>query len=132
VLRWIGEGSYDEIVREIRRLLDAAELVRQLPAVSDLASRFARTGQPLHAGITNETHIGAERCDAMVVFRSSRGIPPFNRVCPRERATFVADDAVGRKATGEGTRVRRFFRCEVRGDWFRQADQHEGTSSIGG
>jgi thiol-disulfide isomerase/thioredoxin len=61
VRRWIGEGSYDEIEREIRRLLAAAHPGVQLPAVSELASRFAKTGQPSYAGITNETYIGAER-----------------------------------------------------------------------
>jgi hypothetical protein len=61
VRRWIGEGSYDEIEREIRRLLVAAQPDRQLPAVSELASTFAKTGQPSYAGITNETYIGAER-----------------------------------------------------------------------
>ena len=32
-----------------------------MPAVSELASSFAKTGQPSCAGITNETYIGAER-----------------------------------------------------------------------
>jgi len=61
VRRWVGEGSYDEIEREIRRLLVAAQPGSQLPAVSDLTSTFAKTGQPSYAGITNETYIGAER-----------------------------------------------------------------------
>ena len=61
VRRWIGEGSYDEIEREIRRLLVAANHGIELPAVSELASSFAKTGQPSYAGITNETYIGAER-----------------------------------------------------------------------
>jgi len=61
VRRWIGEGSYDEIEREIRRLLVAAHPASLLPAVSELASTFAKTGQPSYAGITNETYIGAER-----------------------------------------------------------------------
>ena len=61
VRRWIGEGSYDEIEREIRRLLVAAHPGSQLPAVSELASTFAKTGQPSYGGITNETYIGAER-----------------------------------------------------------------------
>lgn len=61
--RWIREGNYDEIEREIRRLLVAAQpgRQRQLPAVSELASTFAKMGQPSYAGITNETYIGAER-----------------------------------------------------------------------
>jgi hypothetical protein len=61
VRRWIGEGSYDDIEREIRRLLVAAHPGTQLPMVSELASTFGRTGQPSYAGITNETYIGAER-----------------------------------------------------------------------
>jgi len=61
VRRWIGEGSYDEIEREIRRLLVAAHPGDQLPTLSELASAFAKTGQRSYAGITNETYIGAER-----------------------------------------------------------------------
>jgi thiol-disulfide isomerase/thioredoxin len=61
VRRWIGEGSYDEIEREIRRLLVAAHQGSELPPVSELASTFAKTGRPSYAGITNETYIGAER-----------------------------------------------------------------------
>jgi thiol-disulfide isomerase/thioredoxin len=61
VKRWVGEGSYDEIEREIRRLLVAAQPGIQLPAVSQEASTFARSGQHSYAGITNETYIGAER-----------------------------------------------------------------------
>src|ERR1700752_1941574 len=57
VQRWIGEGSYDQIEREIRRLLVAANPGSHLPAVSELASTFAKTGQPSYAGITNETYI---------------------------------------------------------------------------
>jgi len=67
VRRWIGEGSYDEIEREIRRLLVAAQPGKQLPAPSELASTFAKTGQPSYAGITNETYIGAERREPGVV-----------------------------------------------------------------
>ena len=61
VRRWIGEGSYDDIEHEIRRLLVAAHHGSELPTVSELVSTFARTGQPSYAGITNETYIGAER-----------------------------------------------------------------------
>jgi thiol-disulfide isomerase/thioredoxin len=43
VRRWIGEGSYDDIEREIRRLLIAANRGSQLPAVTELASTFAKT-----------------------------------------------------------------------------------------
>ena len=61
VRKWVGEGSYDGIEREIRRLLVAAQPGIQLPAVSEEASTFAKTGQPSYVGITNETYIGAER-----------------------------------------------------------------------
>ena len=43
--RWVGEGSYDEIEAEIRRLLVAAKPGIQLPAVSpDGVARFDRSG----------------------------------------------------------------------------------------
>ena len=61
VRRWIGEGSYDEMEREIRRLLVAAHPGDQLPTLSELASAFAKVGQPSYAGLTHETYIGAER-----------------------------------------------------------------------
>lgn len=61
VKRWVGEGQYDEIESEIRRLLAATNPGVQLPAVSHEATMFARTGQPSYAGITNETYIGADR-----------------------------------------------------------------------
>src|SRR5262249_54899288 len=61
VRRWTGEGNYDEIEREIRRLLVAAHPETQLPSLSEIASTFGKTGQPSYAGITNETYIGAER-----------------------------------------------------------------------
>jgi len=61
VKRWVGEGRYDEIESEIRRLLAAGNPGVQLPAVSHEATVFARTGQPSYAGITNETYIGADR-----------------------------------------------------------------------
>jgi thiol-disulfide isomerase/thioredoxin len=61
VKRWVGEGQYDEIESEIRRLLTATNPGVQLPAVSQEATMFARTGQPSYAGITNETYIAADR-----------------------------------------------------------------------
>jgi hypothetical protein len=61
VKRWVGEGSYDEIESEIRRLLAAADSGVRLPPVSHEATVFARTGQPSYAGITGETYLGAER-----------------------------------------------------------------------
>src|SRR5262245_54483662 len=67
VRQWIGEGSYDEIEREIRRLLVAAHPESQLPTVSELASTFGKRGQSSYAGITNETYIGSDRRDPGVV-----------------------------------------------------------------
>jgi thiol-disulfide isomerase/thioredoxin len=67
VRQWIGEGSYDEIEREIRRLLVVASPDSHLPAVTELASTFAKRGQPSYAGITNETYIGADRRESGVV-----------------------------------------------------------------
>ena len=58
VKRWVGEGSYDEIESEIRRLLAAADSGVRLPPVSHEATVFARTGQPSYAGITGETYLG--------------------------------------------------------------------------
>jgi hypothetical protein len=60
VKQWVGEGNYDEIESEIRRLLVASPGI-QLPAVSREVTMFVRTGQPSYAGITNETYVGAER-----------------------------------------------------------------------
>jgi hypothetical protein len=61
VRTWVGEGSYDEIEREIRRLMVGVNPRVQLPAVTEETSTFAKTGQPSYAGVTNETYIGAER-----------------------------------------------------------------------
>jgi hypothetical protein len=61
VKRWVGEGSYDEIESEIRRMLAAAGPGVRLPSVSQEATMFARSGQPSYAGITGETYLGAER-----------------------------------------------------------------------
>jgi glutathione peroxidase-family protein len=61
VKRWVGEGRYDEIESEIRRLLTAGNPRVQLPAVSHEATAFARTGEPSYVGITNETYVGSDR-----------------------------------------------------------------------
>jgi hypothetical protein len=61
VRRWVGEGSYDEIEPEIRRLLVEAHPGIQLPVVTEEVSTFAKTNVPSYGGITNETYIGAER-----------------------------------------------------------------------
>jgi thiol-disulfide isomerase/thioredoxin len=61
VKRWVGEGRYDEIESEIRRLLAAANPGLQLPAVSNETAVFARAGEPSYAGITHETYLGSER-----------------------------------------------------------------------
>ncbi len=67
VKRWVGEGSYDEIESEIRRVLAAADPGVRLPPVSHEATVFARTGQPSYAGITAETYLGAERRERGIV-----------------------------------------------------------------
>ena len=61
VNRWVGEGSYDEIESEIRRLLMAAKPGSTLPEVSPEARAFAKTGMPSYAGITGESYVGARR-----------------------------------------------------------------------
>lgn len=61
VMRWTGEGSYDQIESEIRRLLLAANPGAKLPQVSAEASAFAKTGMPSCAGITGESYVGARR-----------------------------------------------------------------------
>lgn len=61
VKRWVGEGSYDEVEAEIRRLLMAADPAAKLPPITPEAAAFAKTGMPSYAGITGETYVGAER-----------------------------------------------------------------------
>jgi len=61
VRRWVGEGAYDEVESEVRRLLMAAHPGITLPPVSAEAQAFARSGQPSYAGITPETYVGADR-----------------------------------------------------------------------
>jgi hypothetical protein len=61
VKRWEGEGSYDNIEAEIRRLLMAANPGIKLPAVSPEATTFAKTAQPSYAGITGESYVGSDR-----------------------------------------------------------------------
>src|SRR6516225_3734242 len=59
--RWEGEGSYDEIESEIRRLLLAANPGVKLPETSPEVTAYAKTGDPNYAGITNETYVGTDR-----------------------------------------------------------------------
>ena len=61
VKRWIGEGHYDDIESEVRRLLVAANPGVTLPPVSSEATAFAKHGQPSYAGITGESYVGARR-----------------------------------------------------------------------
>jgi hypothetical protein len=61
VKRWVGEGHYDEIEAEIRRLLVAARSATRLPALTTEATAFAKAGEPSYAGITNETYVGTGR-----------------------------------------------------------------------
>ena len=59
VKRWVGEGSYDEIEAEIRRLLVAAKPGSQAAAGQPRGDRVREDGEPSYAGITNETYVGA-------------------------------------------------------------------------
>ena len=61
VKQWVGEGSYDDVEAEVRRLLVAANPGIKLPPVSPEATAFAQTGAPSYAGITQETYVGPER-----------------------------------------------------------------------
>jgi thiol-disulfide isomerase/thioredoxin len=61
VKRWAGEGSYDEIESEIRRLLMAAHPGAALPEVSRETTAFLKAGEPSYAGITGEAYVGTER-----------------------------------------------------------------------
>jgi thiol-disulfide isomerase/thioredoxin len=61
VRRWAGEGRYDEIEGEIRRLLMAAHPGAALPPMSAEVKAFAKAGEPDYRGITPETYLGAER-----------------------------------------------------------------------
>jgi thiol-disulfide isomerase/thioredoxin len=61
VKRWAGEGSYDQIEAEIRRLLVAAKPDIKLPPVSNEAVAFSKVGEPNYAGITAETYVGPDR-----------------------------------------------------------------------
>jgi len=61
VRRWVGEGSYDQIESEIRRLLTSARPGIALPEVSREANAFAKSGEPSYRGITAETYVGTER-----------------------------------------------------------------------
>jgi thiol-disulfide isomerase/thioredoxin len=61
VNRWIGEGSYDQIESEIRRLLLAANPGAKLPPVSAESTAFAKAGMPSYTGITGESYVGARR-----------------------------------------------------------------------
>jgi thiol-disulfide isomerase/thioredoxin len=64
VKRWVGEGSYSEIEREIRRLLVSARPGTTLPPISPEAMAFAKTGEPSYGDITAETYVGAARREA--------------------------------------------------------------------
>ena len=61
VRSWIGEGSYDEVEAEIRRLLMAANPGVTLPAVSAEAVAFSKARQPSYFGITPESYVGTLR-----------------------------------------------------------------------
>lgn len=61
--RWVGEGSYEQIESEIRRLLKAAKPDTALPEVSRETRVLAKTSGLSYADITPETYVGAERAE---------------------------------------------------------------------
>ncbi|WP_433317863.1 redoxin family protein [Micromonospora chersina] len=61
VRRWVGEGDYERVESEIRRLLEMRAPGIPLPPVSPEVSSFATTGEPSYVGITPETYLGADR-----------------------------------------------------------------------
>ena len=63
VRRWVGEGSYEQIESEIRRLLKAAKPDAALPEVSRETRALSKTRGPSYAGITAETYVGTERAE---------------------------------------------------------------------
>lgn len=58
---WLGEGSYDKIETEIRRLVALGFPDLPLPPTTPEVEAFAAAGQPSYAGITEETYLGADR-----------------------------------------------------------------------
>jgi thiol-disulfide isomerase/thioredoxin len=61
VERWVGEGDYERVESEIRRLLEIRAPGTALPPVSPEVSAFVTAGQPSYVGITPETYLGADR-----------------------------------------------------------------------
>lgn len=61
--RWVGEGSYEQIESEIRRLLEAATPDVALPNVSRETKALAKIRGVSYAGITPETYVGTERAE---------------------------------------------------------------------
>ncbi|PZG01963.1 redoxin domain-containing protein [Micromonospora deserti] len=59
--RWVGEGAYERVESEIRRLIEIRAPRTKLPPVSPEAMAFATTGEPSYLGITPETYLGADR-----------------------------------------------------------------------
>ena len=59
--RWVGEGAYERVESEIRRLLEVRAPRTKLPPVSPEARDFATTGEPSYFGVTPETYLGAYR-----------------------------------------------------------------------
>ncbi|MER7459149.1 redoxin family protein [Micromonospora sp. NPDC126480] len=59
--RWVGEGAYERVESEIRRLLEVRTPRTRLPPVTPEASEFSVTGEPSYFGVTPETYLGADR-----------------------------------------------------------------------
>ncbi|GAB3170069.1 AhpC/TSA family protein [Micromonospora palomenae] len=61
--QWVGEGSYERVESEIRRLIEVRAPGTKLPPVSPEAMAFATTGEPSYIGVTPETYVGAHRAE---------------------------------------------------------------------
>jgi hypothetical protein len=59
--RWIGEGDYDRVEAQVRRLLSEATPTVKLPPTTPEAAGYAASGQPSYVGITEETYLGSDR-----------------------------------------------------------------------
>ncbi|SCF28066.1 redoxin [Micromonospora mirobrigensis] len=59
--RWVGEGDYDRVESEIRRLVEATTPGVALPPVTPEVTAFVAGGQPTYVGITPETYLGGDR-----------------------------------------------------------------------
>ncbi|MEV2241753.1 redoxin [Micromonospora sp. NPDC049891] len=59
--RWVGEGDYEQVESEIRRLLTIWTPGVELPPASREVTAFAVAGEPSYVGVTPETYLGTDR-----------------------------------------------------------------------